>query len=240
MLANLLLALALGQACPQPVSPSDPPPCAVQDVPGCLPGYVPVQDRYGRLIYACDGSYGTGAARASAYPSPAPSAAGAPSAYAPTYAARPPARGRLALVLTPGRTRDLRDDRHGSRDLARVVAGAAVELRGREGGGRVRFQFQLTELGRVAELGLKYDFFDRSPLRPFVGLGVGAASTDPTAGWRASGSAFAGIDLYLARNAFLTAEIQARRTAARSPVTGGLELTGQRQATALFGIGLYL
>ncbi len=245
MLANLLLAVALGQGCGQPATPNDPPPCAAMNVPGCLPGYVPIRDRYGRLIYACEGSYRARAQLVPAYPAAAPALV-QPS-YPPPYPAHPaaearaPRRGLLALVLTPGRTTDFDRDRPGGHDLDKVAAAAAIELRGREGGARVRFQYQLTELGRVAELGLKYDFFDRSPLRPFVGLAAGGATTDPDRDWRASGSAFAGVDVYLSRNAFLTAEIQGRRFATRSSGGGrGLELTGQHQTTALAGLGIYL
>ncbi len=242
MLANLLFALALGQGCPQPVSPNGPPPCAAMNVPGCLPGYTPIRDRYGRLIYACDGGYRARAQLVPAYPVASPAVV--QPVYPPPYPAaeaRPPRRGLFALVLTPGRTTDFDHDRPGGRDLDRVVAGAAIELRGREGGARVRFQYQLTELGRVAELGLKYDFLDRSPLRPFIGLAAGGATTDPDRDWRASGSAFAGLDLYLSRNAFLTAEIQGRRFATRSSGGGrGLEVTSQHQTTVLGGLGIYL
>lgn len=258
MLSHLLLAVAL-QACPQPLTAGDPPPCSAANVPGCLPGYVPVRDRTGRVIYVCTAS------------SPAPAAAAPPSApvvavpsapaqvYAPTYAPtwapsypppqpplayappREPGRGRIALVFAPSRTSDPSLGMNGGRELDHSGAAAAIELRGREGGARVRAQLQYTELGRTAELGLKYDFFDRWPLRPFLGLGLGATSFDADKDWRMSGCAFAGLDLYLDRNAFLTAEIQGRRFANRTSDTGrGLELSSRRQATVLLGIGIYL
>jgi hypothetical protein len=245
LLADLLLTVALGQACPQPLSAGDPPPCAAANVAGCLPGYTPLRDRYGKLIYVC--SAPQPAAAPAAVPAYAPALAAPPApAYAQPPVAYPPprqrARGRLALVFMPGRTTDPAVGMNGGRELDRTAAAAALELRGREGGARVRVQAQYTELGRVAELGLKYDFFDRWPVRPFVGLALGASSLDPDTRWRASGSAFAGLDLYLDRNAFLTAEIQGRRFANRTSDSGGrgLDLSDRRQTTVLVGIGFYL
>lgn len=245
MLAPLLLAVTLGQTCPQPFAAGDPPPCAARNVPGCLPGYTPIRDRYGRLLYVC--ATGTAvaapayAAPAYAAPQPAPAP---PPAYAPPLAYAPAperGRGRLALVLTPGRTTDPSFGDHGGHDLERIAAAAALELRGRGGGGRVRFQYQYTELGRVAEVGVKYDFFEGAPLRPFVGLGVGASRFDPETSWRASGSAFAGLDLFFDRNAFLTAEIQGRRFAnPTSDANRSLAVTDRHQTSLLFGIGFYL
>ncbi len=230
MLAPLLLAVALGQACPLPLSVDDPPPCAAKNAAGCLPGYTPIRDRHGRLIYVC-------ATSSRAVP-PAPAPLGAPVAAAPLPPPQDRGRARVALVLTPGRTTDPAVGVHGGRDLDRNAAAAALELRGREGGARVRLQFQDTEIGRVGEVGLKYDFLDRTPLRPFIGLALGASSVEPDTRWRASGSAFAGIDLYLDRNAFLTAEIQGRRFATNAG--RALDLTGRWQTSALVGIGLYL
>lgn len=249
MLAPLLLAVTLGQTCPQPIAAGDPPPCAARNVPGCLPGYTPTRDRYGRVIYVCSTSPAVAAPAyapayaAPAYASPQPAPAPYP-AYSPPLAYAPAperGRGRLALVLTPGRTTDPAFGLHGGHDLERVSAAAGLEVRGRSGGGRLRFQYQYTELGRVAEVGVKYDFFEGAPLRPFVGLGVGASRFDPETSWRASGSAFAGLDLYFDRNAFLTAEIQGRRFA--NHTTEGnrsLELTDRHQTSVLFGIGFFL
>ncbi|HEY6003874.1 MAG TPA: hypothetical protein VIV57_13435 [Anaeromyxobacter sp.] len=255
LLADLLLTVALGQACPQPLSAGDPPPCAAANVAGCLPGYTPVRDRYGKLIYVCSAPRPAAApAAVPAYAPAAPAYASPPPAYAPPAPAYapPPAlaypaprergRGRLALVFMPGRTTDPAVGTRGGRELDRNAAAAALELRGRDGGARLRVQAQYTELGRVAELGLKYDFFDRSPIRPFIGLAAGASLLDPDTRWRASGSAFAGFDVFLDRNAFLTAEIQGRRFANRtSDASGrGLDLSDRRQTTVLVGIGMYL
>jgi hypothetical protein len=244
LVADLLLTVALGQACPQPLSVRDPPPCAAANVAGCLPGYAPTRDRWGRLIYACNASPERAApvpAYAPAAPPPAPTFAPPPPQALAYPAPRQHSRGRLALVFMPGRTTDPAVGMNGGSELDRDAAAAALELRGRDGGARLRVQAQYTELGRVAELGLKYDFFDRWPVRPFVGLAAGASLLDPDTRWRASGSAFAGIDLYLDRNAFLTAEIQGRRFARRaSDGRNGLDLSDRKQTTVLVGIGIYL
>src|SRR5712691_1176989 len=63
-LAGFLLAAAVGQLDPSAGSPSDPPPCAAVNVPGCLPGYKARIDRQGRLVYVRDPDYGL--------PAPAP------------------------------------------------------------------------------------------------------------------------------------------------------------------------
>lgn len=236
MLAPLLLALALGQACPQPLSAGDPPPCAAASVAGCLPGYGATRDRHGRLIYVC--------AAAPAVAARPPAVIGIPPpAAAPLEAPPPPegGRGRVAIVLMPGQTTDPALGVRGGRDLDRFAAAADLEVRGQRGGGRLRVQLQYTELGRVAELGLKYDFFDWTPLRPFLGVAAGASSLDADARWRASGSVFGGIDLYLDRNAFLSAEIQGRRFVNRTSDAGRrLDVSDRRQTTALVGIGFYL
>jgi hypothetical protein len=254
MIAPLLLAVTLGQ-CPQPISSGDPPPCAAMNVRGCLPGYTPIRDRYGRVLYVCSTNpaaaapaYGTPTYATQAYAAPAyaaPPPAPAPStAYASPLASAPAperGRGRLALVLAPGRTTDPAFGQHGGHDLERNAAAAGLEIRGRGGGARLRFQYQYTELGRIAELGVKYDFFEGSPLRPFIGLGAGASSFQPDTSWRASGSAFAGIDLYFDRNAFLTAEIQGRRFANHTNDGGrALEVSDRRQTSVLVGIGMFL
>jgi hypothetical protein len=239
MLAPLLLAVTLGQTCPQPIASGDPPPCAAMNVRGCLPGYTPIRDRYGRVLYVCATTPAAAAPYAVPQPAPAP-----PPAYAPPLAYAPAperGRGRLALVLTPGRTTDPAFGLHGGHDLERTAAAAGLEVRGRSGGGRLRFQYQYTELGRIAEVGVKYDLFEGAPLRPFIGLGVGASRFDPETSWRASGSAFAGLDLYFDRNAFLTAEIQGRRFANHTTDTSrSLEVTDRHQTSVLFGIGIFL
>ena len=57
-LALVVVGAALAQADGYAAgSPSDPPPCAAANVPGCLPGYKARIDRYGRLVYARDPDY---------------------------------------------------------------------------------------------------------------------------------------------------------------------------------------
>jgi hypothetical protein len=282
MLAPVLLALSLGQGCPEPLRPSDPPPCAAMNVAGCLPGYVASRDERGRRIYVCDPRYY--GPREEARPAPPPDdepgydapdrhpgdrdrypadrdryprdrdgyarPAPPPPAHAPApLAFRSPDRGRLALVLMPGATSELSGP---ARDEVDQEYGAVgLELRGRTGGARVRFAMQFAEFGRIGELTLKYDFFDDGPVRPFLGLGVGAAKVDPLhddtgtlvsdAEWRACGSIVGGVDLYLTPNVFFTLELQGRRFADRSDGTGdGLEVNDLRQQAALVGIGFYL
>jgi len=253
MIANALLALALTQGCPQPASAYDPPPCAAMNVRGCLPGYTPTRDAYGRLVYACDSAYAYGQVapapqgrlppRWEMPPADAPAYAPPPAAPAPTPApmADVPPRGRVAIVLMPGATSGLeRTDARRDRRWDRELGAAGLELRGRDGGARVRLAVQYAEFGRLAELTLKYDFLDGSPIRPFIGFGIGAASVDPLPGWRPSGSAVAGLDVYLSRNVFLTAEVQGRRFAARTAGGRGLEVTSLKQSAGLLGIGIYL
>ena len=48
--ASIVLSVLLGQSCPPPSSPWGPPPCAVANVPGCLPGYrAQFDERLGRM-----------------------------------------------------------------------------------------------------------------------------------------------------------------------------------------------
>lgn len=265
MLTSVLLALTLGQACPEPPSRDGPPPCAAANVPGCLPGYRASRDESGRRIYVCAPGYG----RRAQAPAPAPREE-PPPAYAqpqqqpaPQYEPQypPPAyppqrhhgdapgyedvpvyregrRGQLAIVLLPGVTTGLEGD---ARDKTDTIGALALELRGQRGGARVRFALQYASFGRIADVTLKYDLVDRGPVRPFVGIGVGGATVDPDPDWRACGSIVGGVDLYLSKNVFLTAELQGRRFASRSSAaTGGLEETNLKQTAALFGLGLYL
>src|SRR5512133_1275436 len=110
LVSTLIAAAVLGQACPQPLSRSGPPPCAASNVPGCLPGYHREVDAYGRAQYVCDAAPRQGypnaappAAPPPLAPPPAPRYVPAP-AYAPVYAAPapPPRRGVVGLVLSPG------------------------------------------------------------------------------------------------------------------------------------------
>jgi hypothetical protein len=263
MLTSVLLALTLGQACPEPPSRNGPPPCAAANVPGCLPGYRASRDESGRRIYVCDLAYG----RRAQAPAPAPREEPPPAysqpeqQYEPQYPAPAPAyppsryrgeppgyedvpvyregrRGQLAIVLMPGVTTGLEET---ARDKTNSLGALGLELRGQRGGARVRFALQYASFGRIADVTLKYNLVDKGPVRPFLGIGVGGATVDPDPDWRACGSIVGGVDLYLSKNVFLTAELQGRRFASRSSAaTGGLEETNLKQTAALFGLGLYL
>jgi hypothetical protein len=254
MLAPVILAMALSQGCPEPPSRNGPPPCAAQNVPGCLPGYVRDYDRYGRVIYRCDSNYARPAPAPQQFepqaqglppvPPPEPYAAPAPAPPAPRYA-RPYVapyggygeRGVVGLVLMPGATTTRDRGNH-----AEATGAIALELRGpRTGGGRVRFGYEAAPFGRIADLALKYDFNDNGEVRPFLAVGAGAASVDPEPGWHFTAAGSAGVDLYPTRNFFVTVELKQRIFTHRAVGPGnGLEQSGLPQTALFFGVGLYL
>jgi hypothetical protein len=257
-LASLLLALSLGQSCRTPSSAWDPPPCSVANVPGCLPGYLPRSDRFGRLIYACDPNYvpppgetpqPTQAPPYSQAPQPpqsplqagvalppAPPGNPPPEAYSPV--APPEGRGHVGVVFMPGvsafpsYTHQL--------DRTRVEGQLALEFRGTEGGARLRLTGEYTYFGKIGELSVKYDFLDGFFLRPFLALGIGVASINPDPSLRGEGSASAGIDLYFGRDFFLTGELKGRLfTEGTQGRAQGLAVSDQRQTSLLVGMGFY-
>lgn len=236
MLPPLLLALSLGQACPPPSSPRDPPPCAVADAPGCLPGYRPRLDPWGRVIYACDRNYLPPPGEAPVAPASARALAIAapPEARA---AAAPEGRGHVGVVFMPGVSAFPSFTRL---DETKAQGQIALEFRGTEGGGRVRLVGDYTSFGRIGELSVKYDFLDGFFLRPFLALGLGIASINPDPGVRASASASAGVDLYLSRDFFLTGELRGRVfTEGTSGPAHGLAISDRRQTSLLAGMGFY-
>jgi hypothetical protein len=116
----------------------------------------------------------------------------------------------------------------------------ALELRGSEGGGRLRIAGEYTSFGKVGELSVKYDLFDRFFLRPFLAVGVGIASINPDPSIRAAGSGSAGIDLYLGRDFFLTGELKRRVfMAGTEGQAHGLVLDSGKQTSLLAGMGFY-
>jgi hypothetical protein len=243
LLASIVAATVLAQGCPEPPSRSGPPPCAAANVPGCLPGYHREVDGYGRVRYVCDqvSSQPPPPTQPPAYaPAPPPSAPRAFPPVAPRYAtpwaAPVPRRGQLGFLLMPGISSTLTTPREGT-----STGALGIELRPQYGGGRLRFAFEASTFGRVAEVALKYDFFDWTQVRPFLAVGVGGASVDPDPAWRLSGSISAGLDLYVSRDFFFTLELKERGFARRSSsVAYGLE-PGTLHQTALFmGVGLYL
>jgi hypothetical protein len=92
----------------------------------------------------------------------------------------------------------------------------------------------------VADVALKYDFNDWGVVRPFLALGVGAGNVDPDPRWRAEVVASVGVDLFVTRQIFFTAEFRGRRFADLDATRTEPQSTGLAQVAALFGIGLYL
>ncbi len=250
-LAPILLASLLGQNCPAPTSASGPPPCAAANVPGCLPGYVPRTDEHGRTVYACDPNYRSPQAYAPAPPPPAPQqyAMAPPPAspwgyYPPPPVAQPvpvapPAepRGQVALVFMPGVSAY---PKYTTFDHSDALGQLALEIRGVQGGARLRFLGEYASFGRLGEIGVKYDFFEALPVRPFIGLGGGVAVINPDPTLRASFSASAGVDFYLSRDFFLTGEINGRLfTGGTNGPAHGLVISDLREFSMLAGMGFY-
>ena len=87
---------------------------------------------------------------------------------------------------------------------------------------------------------MKYDLLDRFFLRPFLAVGLGVASINPDPSLRAAGSGSAGIDLYLARDFFLTGEVKRRVfMAGTQGEAHGLVLAPEKQTSLLVGMGFY-
>ena len=229
----LLAAAATGSA-------YDPPPCAAANVPGCLPGYVARVDKYGRLIYVADPNY---------VPPPPPRTYAQPVYTQPANWAQPVAaaprrapepkedRGNVALVFAPGVSSF---PKYTNIDETKPEAQIAIEFRPNEGGFRFRLSGEYTSFGKIGEVSFKYDFFDSFFFRPFLAVGVGAASINPDAEIRAAGSASAGVDLYLGRNFFLTGELKERLfMEGTSGAAHGLVTSDRRQTALLAGMGFY-
>ncbi len=251
LLAPFILAAALGQ-CPEPPSRYGPPPCAAANVPGCLPGYHRQLDAHGRVVYVCDRAYGAPApgpqeplpgpaepgaqyAPPPAAPAPqyAPPAAPAPQ-YAPRYAMAappPPRRGPLGLVLMPGASSV---DRGHTSDPTGAVA---LELRAPFGGARLRFGYEFSREAHAADVGLKYDFLERTPIRPFLAVGIGGASLAQDPGWGPSASISGGLDLYVTRDIFATVEV--KRRAFTRDTTNGFEISSVHQTSVFAGLGFF-
>jgi hypothetical protein len=235
LLIASLLAAPAGQ---DSYSASDPPPCAAVQVAGCLPGYVARIDRSGRLIYV----------RSEVAPPPARSSSfdATPRSYAPP---RPPeqfraravspsdSRGHVGLVLMPGVAAYPTFTRF--KDTT-AQAQIALELRGDDGGFRVRLVGAYTSFGKIGELSFKYDFFDGFFLRPFLAIGLGAASINPDPAVRATGSGSVGLDVYITRDFFLTGEIKEGlfMQGTQGPAHG-LVTSDSRQTSLLAGFGFY-
>jgi hypothetical protein len=125
-------------------------------------------------------------------------------------------------------------------DRAKPEGQIALEFRGTEGGGRIRLSGEYTSFGKVGELSVKYDLLDGFFLRPFLAAGLGVASINPDPKLRAAGSGSAGLDLYLARDFFLTGEVKRRLFMAGTQGDAhGLVVAGEKQTSLLVGMGFY-
>jgi hypothetical protein len=227
-------------------SPSDAPPCAAANVPGCLPGYKARIDRYGRLVYARDPNYAPAPPLRPVqqyaqpqYVQPAswayPVATGIPRP-APEPV-RVESRGHVALVFMPGVSSF---PKYTKFDDTRPEGQIALEFRGDRGGFRFRLAGEYTSFGKIGEVSFKYDLFDRFFFRPFLGIGLGVASINPDAELRATGSASGGIDLYLGRNFFLTGEVKQRLFMEGTQGSAhGVVISDRRQTALLAGMGFY-
>jgi hypothetical protein len=248
-LASFLLSALLGQASPRL---SEPPPCAAANVPGCLPGYVAKTDEWGRLVYIRDPGYAPPLARDapvtlaiahSQVVMPAELASWSEPMAAPTLqVARPwraqSSRGHLGLVFMPGISTFPTYTRLSE---GKAEGQIAIELRGSQGGGRLRLAGEYTSFGKIGELSVKYDLFDGFFLRPFLAVGVGVASINPDPSLRAAGSGSAGIDLYLGRDFFLTGELKRRLfMQGTQGEAHGLVVAPEKQTSLLVGMGFYL
>lgn len=169
------------------------------------------------------------------YPPPPP-----PRYYpAPPPQAYPP-RGMVGLVFMPLGSSSLSSDVQGYQTVSDPHAAVALEIRGPHGGGRLRLGAEFTPHDRIMDVSLKYNFLDRTPLQPFLTLGVGAGMLGPETVWRPSFSASVGIDLFLTRDFFFTAELKGRAFAdlsANSP--DNVYGSGVTMGTALLGAGIY-
>lgn len=258
--ASIVLSLMLGQNCPAPSSAWGPPPCAVANVPGCLPGYYPrFDERLGRTVYACNAGYAApsqqalplpqaappppppGNATPMSYPRPAVSAPPQGYSYlpgAPPQPAHSETRGHLGFVFMPGVSAYPSTTRL---EQGKSEGQLALEFRGSEGGGRLRLVGTYASFGKIGEVSVKYDFLDGFFFRPFLAIGLGVASINPDPGLRGAASASGGVDLFLSRDFFLTGEVNGRIfTNGTQGNAHGLVISDQRQVSFLVGMGFYV
>src|SRR5207237_1433279 len=132
-----------------PLGPHPPLACSAANVPGCLPGYVAKTDEWGRLVYTRDPEYAPPLARDapvslaiahSQVVMPAELASWSEPMAAPTlHVARPGrvqgSRGHFALVFMPGISTFPTYTRLSE---GKAEGQVAIELRGSQGGGRLR------------------------------------------------------------------------------------------------------
>jgi hypothetical protein len=162
----------------------------------------------------------------------------APPAVAATPTPPVESRGHVGLVFMPGVAAF---PTYRGPDNTKPEAQIALEFRGSEGGGRVRLTGEYASSGRIGELSFKYDFFDGFFFRPYLAVGLGVASINPNPGLRATGSAAAGVDLYISRDFFLTGELKGRLfSEGTEGPAHGLVVSDRTQVSFLAGIGFYV
>jgi hypothetical protein len=160
------------------------------------------------------------------------------------YPAAPPQayepRGMVGLVFMPLGSSSLSSDVQGYQTYTNAQGALALEIRGQRGGGRLRLGMEFSRHDRILDVSLKYNFLDRMPLQPFVTLGLGTANLGPETAWRGTFSASVGLDFYLTRDFFFTAELKGRAFSDLSPNdAANFYGPGVSMATALFGAGVY-
>jgi hypothetical protein len=149
-------------------------------------------------------------------------------------------RGMLGLVLMPLGSSNLSSDVQGYQTYSEPHGALALELRGQRGGGRLRFGMEFTRHDRIFDVSLKYNFLDRTPLQPFLTLGVGTANLGPEPMWRGTVSASVGLDFFLTRDFFFTAEAKGRAFSDVSRYDpDGVYGDGVTMGTVLVGAGIY-
>jgi hypothetical protein len=174
------------------------------------------------------------------YPPPPPPAYPPPPAryYPPQPQAQP--RGLVGLVLMPVGSSSLQSDLQGWQTTNEWHGAVALELRPPRGGGRVRFGGEFSDHDRILDVSLKYNFFDWSPVQPFLTVGAGAGNLGPETAWRATFSVSGGVDFYLTRDFFVTAELKGRTFSNLSDMDPSNHYgRGVTMSTVLVGAGVY-
>ena len=92
----------------------------------------------------------------------------------------------------------------------------------------------------IGELSFKYDFFEGFFFRPWLAIGLGISSINPSPAVRASASASGGVDLYITRDFFLTGELKGRvfNEGTEGPAHA-LAISDQKQVSLFAGMGFY-
>jgi hypothetical protein len=146
----------------------------------------------------------------------------------------------VGLVLLPFGSSSLSSDLQGWQTYNNWQGAVALELRGPRGGGRVRFGGEFSEHDRIFDVSLKYNFLDWSPIQPFLTVGAGGALLGPETIWRATFSVSGGIDFYLTRDFFITAELKGRGFSDLSDQDRrNYYGSGVTMSTVLVGAGVY-